>query len=158
MGDIVWSIRSEPHGWESLIRHMREFALDVLASQGIDFQLRTPPSLDGVPMSLQMRRQLFLMFKESIHNVVRHARCRAVVAHLQAGHREVVLTVEDDGIGWSQGEQTPGRAGGTGIPGMQRRAESLGGRMRVIATPGQGCRVEIHLPVRRSRLVAAASS
>src|SRR5262249_37981376 len=48
MGDIVWSIRSEPRGMESLIRHMREFALDLLTSQGIDFELRTPPASDTI--------------------------------------------------------------------------------------------------------------
>src|SRR5580704_11413732 len=43
MSDIVWSIRAEPDEWESLIRRMREFALDVLVSQGIDFELDASP-------------------------------------------------------------------------------------------------------------------
>ncbi len=148
MGDIVWSIRSEPRGWDSLIRHMREFALDVLTSQGIDFQLRAPQSGEGAPMSLQLRRQLFLMFKECIHNAARHSRCTAVVAELRAGSREVVLTVEDDGIGFDADEKRP-NSGGTGIAGMRRRAQGLGGSMQWISAPGHGCRGEIRLPLRR---------
>ncbi len=157
MNDIVWSIRSEPHGWDSLVRHMREFALDVLVSQRIDFQLRTPVSGDGMPMSLQVRRQLFLMFKECIHNAARHSRSSEVVAELKAGHREVVLTVEDNGVGWTPGEGASRSAGGNGIPGMQRRAQSLGGRLDLVSTPGHGCRVEIHLPVGRGHRATAAS-
>ena len=96
--EIVWSIRSAPGGLDSLVRHMREFALDVMTSQGIDFQLTAAPAT-GTSMNLQTRRQLFLMFKECIHNVARHSRCSAVVAELRAGGREVVLTVEDAGVG-----------------------------------------------------------
>ncbi len=145
MGEIVWSIRSEPDGWESLVRHMREFALDVLTSQGIDFQLKAAPAT-GTTMNLQTRRQLFLMFKECIHNVARHSRCSAVVAELRAAGREVALTVEDDGVGSNGADKKPGRTGGTGIPGMRRRAEGLGGRLEIMSAPGRGWRVEIRLP------------
>ena len=82
MSDIVWSIRSEAHGMESLIRRMREFAIDLLSSQGIDFELRTPPRGKNVELSLQARRQVFLIFKECIHNAARHSHCTAVVAEL----------------------------------------------------------------------------
>jgi signal transduction histidine kinase len=145
MGEIVWSIRSQSDDWESLVVHMRAFALDVLTSRGIAFQLRTP-STNGPSMNLQTRRQLFLMFKECIHNAARHSRCTAVVAELGAGGREVTLTVEDNGVGSNNADRTPGRAGGTGIAGMRWRAENLGGRVQITSAAGQGCRVEIHLP------------
>ena len=141
---------------ESLIRHMREFALDLLTSQGIDFELRTPPASDPIKISLQVRRQLFLMFKECIHNAARHSRCTAVVAELKVINREVLLTVEDNGIGVEFSEKKPSSAG-TGISGMQNRAKSLGGRMNLTTSPGQGCRVEIRVPVLRGAFARAVS-
>ena len=150
MGDIVWSIRSEPHGMDSLIRRMREFALDVLTSESIEFELRTPQTGETVQLSLQARRELFLMFKECIHNVSRHSRSTKVMAELKVEDREVVLTVEDNGIGLNSGEKAPGWTGGTGIPSLGRRAESLGGRMQLTSKPGEGCCVAIHLPRRRA--------
>jgi signal transduction histidine kinase len=148
MGDIVWSIRSEPQGMDSLIRRMREFALDLLVSQGIEFELLTPKTGEEVQLGLQVRRQLFLVFKECIHNVVRHSHCTAVTAELKVVDREVVLTVEDNGIGLSPGERAPGWTGGTGILNMRRRAESLGGRMQMTSKPGEGCRVSVQIPTR----------
>lgn len=145
VGEIVWSIRSEPDGWDALVRHMREFALDVLVSQGVELHF-SATSGHGPSMSLQARRQLFLMFKECIHNVARHSHATSVVAELRSNGRDVVLTVEDNGVGSNGGEPTARRSGGTGIAGMQRRAERLGGRMRMTSTAGRGCRVEIHLP------------
>jgi hypothetical protein len=42
MSDIVWSIRTEPHGMDSLLTRMRQFALDLLGSREIEFQLSLP--------------------------------------------------------------------------------------------------------------------
>ena len=152
MGDIVWSIRSDPHGMESLIRRMREFALDLLASQGIGFELRTPPTGEEVQLGLQARRQLFLIFKECIHNAARHSHCTTVMAELKILDRELVLTVQDNGRGLNPGESPPGGNGGTGIPSMRRRAASLGGHAQITSTPGGGCTVSIHLPARHGTL------
>jgi len=151
MGDIVWSIRSEAHGMESLIRRMREFAIDLLSSQGVDFELRTPQLGKNVELSLQARRQVFLIFKECIHNAARHSRCTAVVAELRIVDREAVFTIEDNGTGLRAEEKTPGPAGGTGISNMRRRSQELGGGIQLTSKPGEGCCVEIHFPMRRSK-------
>jgi signal transduction histidine kinase len=156
LGDIVWSIRAEPRGMDSLTRRMREFALDLLASQGIAFEFHTPPSGENVQLSLQARRQLFLMFKECIHNVARHSGCTAVKAELKVVDREIALTVEDNGRGLTPIEKPPGWTGGNGIPGMRQRAESLGGRMQWSSKPGAGCTVAIHIPTRRTALAKAS--
>jgi len=156
MGDIVWSIRPEPHAMDSLIRRMREFALDLLASQGVEFQLRTPQAGAEVHLSLQARRQLFLMYKECIHNAVRHSGCTAVVAEFQVLDREVTLTVRDNGSGLQSAKKAPGRTGGTGLAGMRQRAESLGGRLELSSQPGEGCTVAIHLPTRRGAFAKAS--
>src|SRR5260370_32119444 len=118
MAKMVWSIGSEPQGMDSLIRRMREFALDMLANQGIDFNLQT--SHTGENLSLQARRQLFLMFKEGIHNVARHSGCTAVKAELKVVDREVVLTVEDNGIRLNAVRKPPRCASGHGLPGIRR--------------------------------------
>jgi signal transduction histidine kinase len=152
----VWSIRAEPRGMDSLIRRMREFALDLLASQGIEFEFHTPPTGENVQLSLQARRQLFLMFKECIHNVARHAGCTAVKAELKVVDREIALIVEDNGRGLTPIEKPPGWVGGNGIPGMRQRAESLGGRMQWNSKPGAGCTVAIHIPTRRTALAKAS--
>jgi ligand-binding sensor domain-containing protein/signal transduction histidine kinase len=150
MGDIVWSIRSEAHGMDSLIRRMREFAIDLLSSQGIEFELRTPQLGKSVELSLQARRQVFLIFKESIHNAARHSRCTSVVAELKIADRDAVLTIEDNGTGLRPEERIPGWTGGTGISNMRRRSLELGGQMQLTSKPGDGCCVAIHFPMRRS--------
>jgi ligand-binding sensor domain-containing protein/signal transduction histidine kinase len=149
MSDIVWSLRAEPDGVDSLIRRMREFAIDLLESQAIGFELRAPGNDAHLQLSQQTRRQLFLIFKECIHNAARHSGCRAVLAELGVQGREILLRVRDDGCGLNDAGGAPRKNGGTGIPSMKRRAESLGGSMEWTASPGGGCTVEVHVPIRR---------
>jgi signal transduction histidine kinase/ligand-binding sensor domain-containing protein len=150
MSDVVWSIRAEPEGVDSLIRRMREFAIDLLESQAIGFELRAPQKSPHLQLSLQARRQLFLIFKECIHNAARHSRCTSVVAEFEVAGQEILLRVRDNGRGIDDTGGSPGRNGGNGIPSMKRRAESLGGRMEWTASPGGGCTAEAHLPVKHS--------
>jgi len=152
MGDIVWSIRAEPRGMESLPSRMREFALDLLGPREIDFELRAPADPEKVPLTLQGRRQVFLMFKECIHNAARHSGCTAVTAELKVVAHEVILVVQDNGAGMNSGAKGSGASGGTGIAGMRRRAESLGGGMELISEEGAGCRIAIRVPARRRTL------
>jgi signal transduction histidine kinase len=150
MSDIVWSIRSEPDGFDSLVRRMREFAIDLLVSQGIGFELRAPQPADNVYLNMEARRQLFLMFKESIHNAARHSGCSRVQARLEVKEREIALAIEDDGSGLNAARKAAGRTGGNGIPGMRHRAENLGGSIRFESPPGAGCTVFIRVPLRRN--------
>jgi signal transduction histidine kinase len=151
LSDIVWSIRSVPDGLDSLASRMREFALDLLAGQQIGFELRVPPAgQSGQQLSLQARRHLFLMFKECIHNASRHSACTAVKAELKVVEREILLTVTDNGRGLQPADISPGSRGGNGIPGMQRRAETLGGSLLIVSEPAKGCTVSMKLPLRSS--------
>jgi ligand-binding sensor domain-containing protein/anti-sigma regulatory factor (Ser/Thr protein kinase) len=144
MSDIVWSIRPEPDGTASLVRRMREFALDVLASRDIAFELRAPG--EEAVLGLQARRQLLLIYKECIHNAVRHSGCTWTIAELKMRDGEAVLRVEDNGRGFDPGAPPQGR-GGTGIAGMKRRAQSVGGSVEVQSVPGGGCTVIARIPV-----------
>ena len=155
MSDIVWSIRSEPHGMDSLFTRMRQFALDLLGAQNIEFQLRAPEETDQIELSLQERRQLLLIFKEAVHNAARHSGCTSVVAELKVLDRELALTICDNGEGLSAEKDRSVWSGGAGIPSMRSRAESLGGRMDLVSNDGHGCAVVIRLPARRRKYAKA---
>jgi hypothetical protein len=152
MGDIVWSIRAAPDGLDSLVARMREFALDLLAGQGIEFRLRSPGGIGEVHLSLAARRHLFLMFKECLHNISRHSGCTSAAAALEVVDRHVVLTVEDDGRGFDPQNDPGATTGGNGIPGLRRRAEALGGRVEIRSRPGEGSTVSVKVPLRQGRL------
>jgi signal transduction histidine kinase len=129
---------------------MREFAIDLLVSQGIGFELSAPGAGEHVKLSLQARRQLFLLFKECVHNAARHSGCSKVTTTLLVEDKAILLAVGDDGKGLRADEKPAVWAGGNGIPGMRQRAESLGGTIQFDSQPGQGCTVSIRVPARHN--------
>ncbi|HLY16078.1 MAG TPA: ATP-binding protein [Bryobacteraceae bacterium] len=129
---------------------MREFAIDLLESQGIAFELRAPQKYQYMVLSLESRRQLFLIFKECIHNAARHSQCTQVMAEFLVSGQEVLLRVQDNGRGLNGNGTAPRSQGGNGIPGMRRRADSLGGQIAWSTSLGGGCTVEARIPIRQS--------
>jgi ligand-binding sensor domain-containing protein/signal transduction histidine kinase len=147
MNDIVWSIRSGDESLESLTRRMREFLEEFIQPAGIDFSwnVSAPPS--GLKLTLNSRRQIFLIYKECMHNVLKHSGCRNVFVTFEVRDGEVVLAVDDDGTGFDPNHPPGSR--GNGLSNMRLRAQSLGGSVEFGNRPGGGCRIAARLPVRK---------
>jgi tetratricopeptide (TPR) repeat protein len=152
INDIVWSIRSGDESLESLTRRMREFAVELLQPAGIALSWNAAAAPAGLRLTLNSRRQIFLIYKECMHNVVKHSGCRSASVAFEVSDREAVMTVADDGKGLNgtdgAARSTAPRAG-NGLPNMLRRAQSLGGSMEFGRGPGGGCRIVVRLPVHR---------
>ncbi len=73
MSDIVWAINPEHDRMSNLVHRMRRFATDVLGGQKIGVRFHSSVTEDDLKLAADVRRQLYLIFKESIHNVVRHS-------------------------------------------------------------------------------------
>ena len=91
------------------------------------------------------------MIAEGLTNVVRYADTRNATVHVSQVGGEVVVVVTDDGKGGATIE------GGTGLRGLIDRLAVLDGRLSVTSPPGQGTRLEAHIPIEAGSLVAEAS-
>ncbi len=85
MSDIVWAINPRHDRLSDLAARMRRFASDVLTCRHIALAFHAPDHVLDVPMGADHRRQCFLVFKEAIHNTVRHAACTEVGRGDRAG-------------------------------------------------------------------------
>jgi len=142
MSDIVWAINPQRDHLRDLEHRMRRFAADVLAPRDIDLELEVPVRMEDIPLRAEVRRQVFLIFKECIHNVVRHSGCRRVqVAMEYRGHR-LLLRLSDDGAGFA----AAGVENGHGLDSMRRRAMEIGGKLEIVSQPGGGTRIELEVP------------
>jgi signal transduction histidine kinase len=91
---------------------------------------------------------LFRILQESVMNAVQHGRAEHVFATVELEAERIVLTVEDDGIGFDVAALAPRReARGLGVLGMEERARLVGGWCRISSTPGEGTLVEVTVPV-----------
>ncbi len=97
---------------------------------------------------------IFSIVQEAVNNVKRHARARNVWIRLQVGEGELIVTVEDDGLGFSlaQIERDYDERGSFGLLNMRERAELIEGSLEIEtseAIPNQGTTVTLHAPLRK---------
>lgn len=108
----------------------------LLESDGVRFSYE----MSEVALSAEQETVLALAVREAVTNIQRHARAGGASVSLHSADQQVSLRIDDDGRG---GAIVPGN----GLCGMRERIESLGGKLRVDAMPGQGTRVEVTLPL-----------
>jgi two-component system sensor histidine kinase DesK len=108
----------------------------LLESDGVRFNYE----LSEVALTPEQETVLALAVREAVTNIQRHARAGDASVSLRSSGQQVSLKIEDDGRG---GAIVPGN----GLCGMRERIESLGGKLRVEAMPGQGTQIEIVLPM-----------
>jgi signal transduction histidine kinase/ligand-binding sensor domain-containing protein len=146
MSDIVWSINPMKDHLSDLVQRMRRFAADVFAPRSIEFQFLAP-GIDGeTVVGSNIRREVFLIFKEAVNNIVRHSKASNARIELAVENGEVALRVLDNGVGFDPADPKPS-SGGHGITGMRKRVEQLGGKLQIISEPGTGTTIALSLPL-----------
>jgi signal transduction histidine kinase/ligand-binding sensor domain-containing protein len=145
MSDIVWSINPERDRLSDLAYRMRRFAGDVFAARDIDFDFTAPAPGNDIALPAEVRRQIFLISKECVHNALRHAACTRVEMLFRAQRGQVVLRIADNGRGFAWPENGPGQ----GLASIGRRAREIGARLQVFSEPGRGTVMTLHVPLKR---------
>jgi ligand-binding sensor domain-containing protein/signal transduction histidine kinase len=147
LNDIVWAINPRRDRLSDLVQRMRRFASDVFTAREIDFTFRAPQSQPDVRVGADMRRDVFLIFKESVNNIVRHSQCSRADINFEVTDGSLKLTIADDGHGLNG--QPNGE--GNGLFSMRQRAANLGGSFDLISNNGSGTTVRITAPLVRPR-------
>jgi PAS domain S-box-containing protein len=88
----------------------------------------------------------FRIFQECLTNIIRHAHAKSVRVTLGQEEENIVLLVEDDGIGFREADLASS-LGGLGLLGMKERAQFCGGDVQISSSPGKGTTVTIRVPV-----------
>ncbi|MGI4875588.1 MAG: ATP-binding protein [Janthinobacterium lividum] len=144
MGDVVWSIDDQHDSLPALLDRMREHGYDLLPAAGLELDFEAPAAVAQATLPAAARQHLYLIYKEALHNAVKHAQgARTVRVRLAVEGRTLRLRVQDDGPGTA----SPGRPDGHGLANMRRRAEAVGGRVQYDTAPGAGFAVSVELPL-----------
>jgi ligand-binding sensor domain-containing protein/signal transduction histidine kinase len=141
MGDIVWAIDPRRDTHHDLIRRMRQFAIDMLGGAGAEVRIMVTGDDQPRRVGPDFRRQVFLIFKEAVHNAARHSSCSIAEIEIKVERSGFTLTVRDDGAGFDTDRDTDGQ----GLASMRKRAHSLSGTIEVISG-NQGTTITLMVP------------
>lgn len=145
ISDIVWAINPQRDHLSDLTQRMRRFASDTLTARDIGLRFRAPEQ--NLSLDADVRRQVFLIFKECVNNIARHANATEVEIDFGLTDHHLSLRVWDNGHGFAETAPQPGQNGGNGLLSMKRRAQELGGKLEVISGNGEGTTVRLEAPL-----------
>jgi ligand-binding sensor domain-containing protein/signal transduction histidine kinase len=148
MSEIVWSVNPQKDRLRDLAQHIREFAEDVFVNREIEFEFRDTSGVRDLRLGMEARRQVFLVFKECVHNITRHSGCTRVEATLETEGDRLVLRVSDNGRGFDPDDGAFRSTCGHGLDSMRSRARGLGGHLDIHTTPEQGVTVTLTIPLK----------
>jgi len=137
--EIVWAIDPQRDKFDDLLLHMKEAAEELLGQKGIAYTFDLPQ--EELPHSLKMefRRNLFLIYKEMLHNVVKHSAATKVEIALTRMNGTLQLQVADNGKGFC----TEAAGNGNGMKSMQARAGELNGKLEIDSRLERGTRMRL---------------
>lgn len=159
MSDVVWAIDPRRDHLSDLAYRMRRFASDLFSARNIELGFSAAPSqLTDPSLGADVRREVFLIFKESVHNIVRHSKCQRVDITLLIEGSRLLLKVSDDGMGFALTEAGGDQACGRGLGSMEHRAQNLGGTLHIISEPRGGTRILLEVPLGNSPLLGRKKS
>jgi signal transduction histidine kinase len=143
MSDIVWSIDPRRDNLGDVVARLRAFGSDVLESRGMRWTCEGSAIDARQELSPDQRRQVYLIFKEAIHNIARHSGAGNVTLRIHVRGNRVFGEIKDDGRGIPSDS-----AGGLGLSSMRARAERLGGVFKIDDRPGGGTRITLAFPLK----------
>lgn len=152
MSDIVWSINPSKDHLSDLVQRMRRFASDVLAPKEVVVRFDMPEDGSAIVVDSNIRREVFLVFKEAVNNAAKHSNATRVDVRLTINDRLIELEVSDNGSGFDTTppsfEDTYSSEGysGNGIPSMRKRAAEMGGSIELQSSADSGTLVRLTMP------------
>ncbi|MBL7844073.1 MAG: hypothetical protein JNK44_09435 [Cyclobacteriaceae bacterium] len=121
MSDIVWSVDNRSDRLGDLLLRMKDFAVQLLSPKNIEFEFVVDVSDDKILLSPQVKQNLYLIYKEALHNIVKHAQAKHVSIRVEQSVRKIAMQITDDGVGFLEDEGKKGN----GLRSMKKRATDI---------------------------------
>ena len=146
LDEIVWTVNPSNDTLDGLINYVCKYAQEYLALAGLRYRLDVPAQLPSVPISPELRHNIFLAAKEAVNNVVKHSKANSAWIRLKLESDHFTLEIEDNGKGIADGDEKKGR---NGLRNMRKRLEEIGGQFIVSKGLEGGTCISLSAPLSR---------
>jgi ligand-binding sensor domain-containing protein/signal transduction histidine kinase len=140
VSEIVWAMNPSYDTLDSLVARMRRDAVKYLGFANISCRFAAPDVVPILPLRAELRRNLFLVVKEALHNIVKHSAATEVSISVRCMKGDLEILVSDNGKGFVLTDRL---GTGNGLSSMHKRIADMGGTLRIDSTPGRGTLVAV---------------
>ena len=141
MQDTVWMINPKNDSTEKLLERMKAFASGILATKNISFDFNAPADFKKVKFSMEQRKNCYLIYKESINNIVKHAEATKVVVSIAQKNDEIDIEIQDNGKGFDLDQLHDGN----GLQNFKERAEEAEFELIIDSKIGIGTKISMKI-------------
>ncbi len=142
MSDMVWSINPRNDSMNQVLIRMREFASEIFELKNIEYQF-TENGVEQLKLNAEQRKNLFLIFKESINNAAKYSEASKVEISLDQRDHALRMSIKDNGRGFN--EQTI--KAGNGLRNLRERAKEINATLELQSVIGKGTEVVLNVPI-----------
>ena len=133
MNDIIWTMKSDNNTLSEALAYIRKQAAEQLDIAGIEYHIDFPKDLPEIKLSNELKRNLLLISKEAIHNIVKHSAATNVTLSAKLETGRLHLRIMDNGKGINLTEISHF---GNGMKSMRKRAEEIQALLEVLNDKG----------------------
>jgi len=144
MRDIVWAADPERDSVLEMTRKMREHAEEIFVPKNVEVNFAVSDKHMDLKLPMDLRRNIYLIFKESINNAAKHSACGKIDIDIKLSRHEINMTIADDGKGFD----TSGESNGNGLNNIQSRVRNFGGGIQISSDKDKGTVVAVELPIK----------
>lgn len=145
MRDLIWALNPENTTLANLIARMREYTTDYLEDYPMEVNYDFPENIPQTTISKESHRELFMVIKESLNNIVKHSNATLIHFAIHLDDKQIRLTIKDNGQGFSIDTKNIGN----GLRNMQSRLNQIGGKIDIDGKVNQGTTIDLTLPLNK---------
>lgn len=143
LDDIIWSVNTSHDTLEETVARMRRYAAELFDAVNTGYELDLDPAFEEKKLAMEQRRDIYLLYKEAVNNISKHAGAKQVNIQIAIEHNQLLLCIKDDGKGFDTTMETSRY----GLKGMKQRVQKWKGTMVVQSAVQKGTSILIRLPL-----------
>ncbi len=134
MSDIVWFVNPKRDSLHDLVIRLKDSYADLLSEIGVSFKTNNIDNIVDVKIPMDIRQNLYLIFKEGINNCIKHSKCKKINLETRIRGNVVEMILRDDGVGIADNNGSLGN----GLRNMSDRATAMGGDLKIDTSEESG--------------------
>jgi signal transduction histidine kinase/ligand-binding sensor domain-containing protein len=146
LDEIVWAVNPRNDSLAHLVEYVCGYGVDYLTAARIRCRVDVPDEVPAQDLSSQIRYNIFLVVKEALQNIVKHARAEEVRQCVSVTPERLKIVISDNGRGFAA---APEDALADGLRNMRQRMSDIGGSLTISSAVGSGTEITLEFPFAR---------
>lgn len=142
MRGVVWTINPNNDNAVDFFQKLQTFGKEMLSAKTIAYDLSIE-GFENVKLPLEVQRNFFLFYKETINNIAKHSKATTVEATIKPQKEGIAFGINDNGVGFNPAEIYEGH----GLKSLRKRAEELEGSLEIQSIERKGTTINLYFPL-----------